>query len=88
MLTALAFAAWADTSTQLDRLSQEANALVLSGDGLPQDYLAQLSAMPPDQRVLAIIYLRRLGLMTGEPIRADALLAAPGAMGKTRTQHD
>lgn len=43
----------------------EINALLLDGLPLPPDYPHRLRAMPPAQRIEALIYLRRTGMLTG-----------------------
>lgn len=45
----------------------EASALLLAGESLPPDYRLRLLVMPPAERLLAIIYLRRTGLLRGDP---------------------
>lgn len=52
---------------------------VLSGQSLPADYLQQLAAMPPDQRLLAVVFLRRSGLLKGAAIPAAAMMAPAAA---------
>ncbi len=53
----------------------EATDRLLAGEELPDDYMARLRAMPPARRIEAIIFLRRSGLMAGQPWSIDALLA-------------
>ena len=48
---------------------------VLSGQPLPPDYLQRLAAMAPDQRLLAVVFLRRSGLLEGPAIPAATILA-------------
>lgn len=47
---------------------------LLEGKPLPPDYRRQLMAMPPEDRVSAIIFLRRAGLMTGRTWTIEDLL--------------
>lgn len=47
-------------------LAAEAQDRLLAGEELPPDYRLRLLAMPPDERLLAIIYLRRSGLLKAE----------------------
>lgn len=52
----------------------EATVLLLEGGTLPTDYRRQLLAMPPAERIEAIIFLRRAGLLTGQTWQIDQLL--------------
>lgn len=47
--------------------AEDATQRLLAGDALPPDYRLQLMAMSPDARLQTLIYLRRAGLLTGEP---------------------
>lgn len=56
-----------------------ASEWLLSGQGLPRDYRLRLMQMDSADRLQAIIYLRRIGLLTEHPWPLDDLLrpAAP-----------
>lgn len=58
----------------LQEFQSQAVERLLDGKSLPPDYRQQLMAMPPDDRVSAIIFLRRAGLMTGRPWTIEDLL--------------
>lgn len=64
-----------------DSFAKAATDWLLAGEELPTDYLQQLAAMPPDQRLLAIVFLRRAGLLDGAPIPISTLLAPVAADG-------
>lgn len=59
---------------ELQEFQAQAIERLLEGKSLPPDYRHQLLAMPPEDRVSAIIFLRRAGLMTGRPWTIDDLL--------------
>ncbi|MFN3526815.1 MAG: hypothetical protein ACK4YU_12050 [Paracoccus sp. (in: a-proteobacteria)] len=46
---------------------EEASDWLLEGRSLPRDYRLRLLAMTPADRMRAITYLRRVGLLTGAP---------------------
>ncbi|WP_299911523.1 hypothetical protein [uncultured Paracoccus sp.] len=56
---------------------QRAETLLLDGGTLPPDYRGELRDMSPADRIEAIIFLRRAGLMTGRPWTIGDLLAPP-----------
>ena len=66
----------------LDSFRQTASDWLLSGQGLPRDYRVMLMQMDSADRLHAIAYLRRLGLLTERPWSLDDLLR-PAA---TRTE--
>lgn len=53
----------------------EITAELLEGGALPADYRRQLMAMPPAERIEAIIFLRRAGLLTGRAWQITDLLS-------------
>lgn len=55
-------------------------ARLLEGGSLPADYRLELLEMPAAERIEAIIFLRRSGLLTGQSWRADDLLRSPKSM--------
>lgn len=65
-----------------DAFRRTASDWLLSGQGLPRDYRVQLMQMDSADRLRAIAYLRRLGLLTERPWSLDDLLR-PAA---TRTE--
>ncbi|MBM3603951.1 MAG: phage portal protein [Alphaproteobacteria bacterium] len=60
-----------------DQFAQEATGWLLEGKGLPRDYRVTLMQMDSSDRLRAIAYLRRIGLLTGAPWSLDDLLRAP-----------
>lgn len=67
--------------SELDRFADTAAGWLLAGQGLPRDYRVTLMQMDSADRIRAIAYLRRLGLLTGRPWSVDEILrpAASGA---------
>lgn len=65
-------------------IARRADQAILNGDGLPEDYRLQLLGLPPEERLLAIIYLRRSGLLRDAPWSLDDILrpAAPDTEGE------
>ena len=64
----------------LEAFREAAQTLLLDGKSLPADYRGILREMTPSDRIEAIIFLRRAGLMTDRPWTITDLLApAPRA---------
>lgn len=65
-------------------IARKADQAILNGDGLPADYRLQLLGLPPDERLMAIIYLRRSGLLRDAPWSLDEILrpAVPAIEGE------
>ncbi|WP_211659318.1 hypothetical protein [Paracoccus indicus] len=57
-----------------DQFAADANGWLLSGRGLPRDYRVTLMQMDSADRISAIAYLRRIGLLTDSPWSLDDLL--------------
>lgn len=62
------------SGADLAAFQRQAERTLLSGERLPPDYRQQLLAMPPEDRIEAIIFLRRIGLLTGKSWRIDDML--------------
>ena len=77
MLLALAVSTL-PVATDAESYATAATEWLLAGESLPADYLQQLAAMPPDQRMLTVIFLRRAGLLEGAAIPLATLLAPAG----------
>lgn len=54
--------------------AEEASGWVLSGRDLPRDYRVRLLQMEPPQRLQAIIFLRRAGLLSGKAWTLEEIL--------------
>lgn len=78
MAAALAQAEAVLPPTDLDRFTDEAKGWLLQGRPMPPDTRLRLLRMPPEDRLQAIIFLRRAGLMTGASWQVQDLLR-PGA---------
>lgn len=59
-----------------DAYQREVQRLVLEGRDLPRDYRAGLLAMSPEDRLMALAFLRRAGLLTGPSWRIEDLLTS------------
>lgn len=64
----------ADMAPNVAAFAEQASGWLLEGRSLPGDYRLQLLHMPPDERLQAIIFLRRSGLLTAAPWTLDELL--------------
>lgn len=62
-------------SRDLDAFIGEAKVWVLHGKRLPSDYRLRLARMTPEDRIQALIFLRRAGLLNGETWGVQDLLA-------------
>lgn len=77
MLAAMFLLGWPTqqaTAPDLIGFRNRAEMALMAGEALPADYRQQLLRMPPAERIEAIIYLRRIGLLTGRAWRVDDLL--------------
>lgn len=64
----------------LESFTQAASGWLLAGEALPRDYRLTLMRMDSADRLRAIAYLRRIGLLTDRPWTLDELLR-PAATG-------
>ena len=62
------------TPVAFEDFAADANGWLLSGQGLPRDYRVTLMQMDSADRISAIAYLRRIGLLTDSPWSLDDLL--------------
>ncbi|SEN63642.1 hypothetical protein SAMN04489859_1011104 [Paracoccus alcaliphilus] len=67
-------AAQPDLPPAVAAIAAEASERLLAGENLPPDYRLRLLALPPEERMLAIVYLRRTGLLRGEAFPLDDIL--------------
>ncbi|WP_182911578.1 hypothetical protein [Paracoccus sp. JM45] len=67
-------AALTTASGGFEEFASDANGWLLSGQGLPRDYRVTLMQMDSADRISAIAYLRRIGLMNDRPWTLDDLL--------------
>lgn len=62
----------------LAEVLRELDAILLAGEALPADFLPGLAPLPPADRLLAVAYARRAGLLTGPALPlADLLRVQP-----------
>lgn len=66
--------ALATAPVTFEQFAADANLWLLSGQGLPRDYRVTLMQMDSADRISAIAYLRRIGLLTDSPWSLDDLL--------------
>lgn len=73
-----------ETSPEASAFMEEASAWLLEGKGLPRDYRSLLQQMDPADRLQAIVFLRRSGLLTGDIWALEDVLrpALPPASGE------
>lgn len=53
----------------------DATSHLIAGEDLPPDFPVKLHALPPDQRLLAIVYLRRAGYLADVVMPVDWVIA-------------
>jgi len=82
LILALCLGAGPVAAEGIDAFRRTADDWLLSGRGLPRDYRVMLMDMDSAERLQAIAYLRRIGLLTERPWSLDDLLR-PAA---TRTE--
>ncbi|WBU60212.1 hypothetical protein [Paracoccus albus] len=59
----------------LTSFTQEVDRIVLSGRRMPPALLLDVARLQrPADRMLALVYLRRTGLLTGEPVSLDRVV--------------
>ena len=70
-----------DAPVDLTSVTREIDALVLTGQSLPPDFMLKLRRLPlPGDRMQALIYLLRAGLLGGPAVSLDDLVFdIPGA---------
>lgn len=61
----------------LEEFTRDTSVMLLEGRGLPADYRHRLLAMSPSDRLQAIIFLRRSGLLTGDLWTLEDVLRPP-----------
>ncbi|AUH33762.1 hypothetical protein [Paracoccus tegillarcae] len=59
---------------ELAQFQRQAEETLLAGETLAPDYRLQLLGMPPAERIEALIFLRRIGLLTGKSWRVGDML--------------
>lgn len=69
-----ALAATAPLAEEAQPFATTASEWLLSGQGLPRDYRLRLMRMDSADRLQAIAYLRRIGLLTERPWALEDLL--------------
>ncbi|WBU53136.1 hypothetical protein [Paracoccus sp. SCSIO 75233] len=61
-----------EPAEDLDTIKSEVNRLVLAGASIPPDFLLRVQRLDdPADRMDAVVYLRRSGLMTGPAVSLD-----------------
>lgn len=67
----------APAPTELEAFTSDASAMLLEGRELPADYRHRLRAMSPGDRLQAIVFLRRSGLLSGDLWSLEDILRPP-----------
>ena len=81
MLQALVLAVAQAISPAAAEFIEDATARLIAGEELAPDFPVRLQALPPDQRLLVIVHLRRAGYLSDIVMPLDWILspAAPSA---------
>lgn len=75
MLQALVLAVAQALSPDTAAFIEDATARLLAGEELAPDFPVRLQALPPDQRLLAIVHLRRAGYLSEVVMPLDWILS-------------
>lgn len=78
MLAALVLAAAQALSPAAVAFVDDATGRLLAGEELAPDFPVQLQALPPDQRLLVIVYLRRAGFLSDVVMPVDWVISPAG----------
>lgn len=81
MLAALVLAAAQALSPAASAFVDDATARLLAGEELAPDFPVRLQALPPDQRLLVIAYLRRAGFLADVVMPVDWVISPAGPAG-------
>jgi len=68
-------------SAEAQRFIDDATNRLIAGDELPRDYPVTLKSLPPPERLLVIVHLRRMGFLTTVEMPIDWVMdpAAPAS---------
>lgn len=78
ILSALALAAAQALSPAASAFIDDATERLLAGEELAPDFPVHLQALPPDQRLLVIVHLRRAGFLADVVMPVDWVIAPAG----------
>ena len=78
MLGALVLAAAQALSPAAAAFIDDATDRLLAGEDLAPDFPVHLQALPPDQRLLVIVHLRRAGFLADVVMPVDWVIAPAG----------
>ena len=81
MLQALVLAVAQALSPATADFIEDATERLLAGEELPPDFPVRLQALPPDQRLLAIVHLRRAGYLSDVVMPLDWVLSPASPAG-------
>ncbi len=84
MIAAITLAVLQAVAPQAAAVIDDANGRMLAGESLPPGYLLQLERLPPDQRLLVVIHLRRSGMLQ-HGVQPIGWLTAPATPAATLT---
>lgn len=66
---------------------EDANARLIAGEDLPREFPVRLQALPPDQRLLVIVHLRRAGFLGDVVMPIDWVMSpAPAPVPATEAR--
>ena len=66
----------------LQEVLGEIDGILLAGEALPPDFVLGLLPLPPGERLVAVAYARRAGLLTGPALPLSELLARQPDLGR------
>ena len=78
MLAALALAAAQALSPAAIAFVDDATGQLLAGEELAPDFPVHLQALPPEQRLLVIVHLRRAGFLADVVMPVDWVISPAG----------
>lgn len=84
MLSALVLAAAQALSPAASAFIDDATGRLLAGEELAPDFPVHLQALPPDQRLLVIVHLRRAGFLADMVMPVDWVISPAGPAGAER----
>ena len=78
MLTALLLTAAQALSPAAAAFVEDATGRLIAGEELASDFPVRLQALPPDQRLLVVVHLRRAGYLADIVMPVDWIMSPAG----------
>ena len=88
MLQALVLAVAQALSPAAVAFVEDATARLIAGEELAPDFPVRLQALPPDQRLLEIVHLRRAGYLSDVVMPLDWILSPAGPAPDNAKAHE